>query len=160
VHQEELVGTVERALPAGLVGARVAVLGLAFKAGTNDVRRSPGLALAAQLRARGASVVGFDPVANTPAGQDDPELETADSAGDAARGADALVVATEWPEFGRLDWAALAGVMRGRVVLDTRRIASAQDVRSAGLTYLALGRASQAGAAGRAGPATRSGQVG
>jgi UDPglucose 6-dehydrogenase len=144
VHQGELVATVERALPRGLGGARVAVLGLAFKAGTNDVRRSPGIALAALLRSRGATVVGYDPVANGPATRDDPELETAPSAADAASGADAVVVATEWPEFAALDWATLAAGMRGTVVFDTRRVLPAEAVRAAGLTYVALGRATPA----------------
>ncbi len=148
VHQGEIVAAVGRALPRGLDGARVAVLGLAFKAGTNDVRRAPGIALASLLRSRGASVVGFDPVANAPARHADPALETAVSPAEAARGADAVVVATEWPEFADLDWRALAAVMRGTLVFDTRRIVAPDAVRDAGLDYVALGRAGEARRAG------------
>jgi UDPglucose 6-dehydrogenase len=138
-HQVELVATVGALLPNGLPGARVAVLGLAFKANTNDVRHSPALALVRELRAAGASVVGHDPVANAPARLADPELETADDAVAAARSADAVVVATEWPAFATLDWPALRAVMRGDLVYDTRRVLNRQRVESSGLRYRALG---------------------
>ncbi|HYK95361.1 MAG TPA: nucleotide sugar dehydrogenase [Candidatus Dormibacteraeota bacterium] len=141
-HQEALVSQVGELLPAGLDGARVGLLGLAFKANTDDVRRSPALALAAGLRQRGATVVGFDPVAAAAARAADPALLTAASAIQAAAGADGLVVATEWPEFGSLDWSRLAATMRGDLVYDVRRIVDAAAVRAAGLRYVALGRAS------------------
>jgi UDPglucose 6-dehydrogenase len=139
-HQEALVEAVGQALPNGLPGARVALLGLAFKANTNDVRRSPGLAIGQLLRDRGAGVVAYDPVASAPARQADPQLLIADSPEAAAAGADAVVIATEWPAFAELDWPLIARAMRGGLVFDTRRIASADEVEGAGLRYLALGR--------------------
>ena len=140
-HQEQIAQRLDDLLSGHLRGARVALLGLAFKAGTNDVRRSPALALAGLLRAAGAHVVAYDPVAAAPARLADPELETAKSSEDAVRDADAILIATEWAEFANLDWANLARLMRGNLVVDTRRIVDADAARLAGLTYVGLGRA-------------------
>jgi UDPglucose 6-dehydrogenase len=140
-HQQQLVSTVEQLLPRGLRQTKIAVLGLAFKANTDDVRHSPALTVARGLRARGAKVVGYDPVANDTARAADPELETAASAAEAIDGSDAVVVATEWPEFASLDWAALAATMRGDLVYDTRRTVAPDAVTAAGLRYVGLGRA-------------------
>ena len=138
-HQAGIVATVGSMLPKGLDGARVAVLGLAFKANTNDVRMSPGLALAHDLRAAGAHVIGYDPVANEAAQRADPALVVAPDPLSAARDADAIVIATEWPAFAALDWPAMKVAMRGDVVYDTRRIAHGAAARAAGLRYRALG---------------------
>ncbi len=143
-HREEIVTTLASYLPDGLPGARIALLGLAFKANTDDVRQSPALHLAAALRARGARAIGYDPVAERTARRADPDLETAPSAADAATEADAVLVVTEWREFGALDWAELAGRMRGDLVYDTRRCVDATAVRAAGLRYVPLGRAAVA----------------
>jgi len=140
VHQAEVVATVGRLLPMGLAGARVAILGLAFKAATDDVRHSPALALARELRSSGATVVGYDPVANDPARRADPDLETAADATAAAVDADAVVIATEWPEFATIDWGAIQAAMRGDLVYDTRRALRGDVVSAAGLRYRALGQ--------------------
>lgn len=139
-HQAAIAADVGRRLPGGLQGARVALLGLAFKANTGDVRFSPALSLARVLRARGASVIGHDPVASENATRVDPELVTAPTAALAIEGADAVLLATEWAEYGNLDWAALAPTMRGDLVYDTRRTLSGRSVRNAGLRYVPLGR--------------------
>jgi UDPglucose 6-dehydrogenase len=139
-HQGQLVESLGAMLPGGLPGARVAVLGLAFKAHTNDVRHSPALALAAELRAAGATVVGHDPVANDAARRADPQLQTADNPVAAATGADAVLVATEWPAFAALDWDAIRRAMRGDVVYDSRRVLRPDAVVAAGLRYRALGK--------------------
>jgi UDPglucose 6-dehydrogenase len=140
-HQQQLVSTVEQLLPRGLRQTKIAVLGLAFKANTDDVRHSPALTVARGLRARGARVVGYDPVANDTARAADPELETAASAAAAIDGSDAVVIATEWQEFTSLDWATLAATMRGDLVYDTRRTVVPDAVTAAGLRYVGLGRA-------------------
>jgi UDPglucose 6-dehydrogenase len=140
-HQHALLEHLSARLGRPLGGARIALLGLAFKANTDDVRRSPALALAAGLRERGAMVIGYDPVANATALAADPTLETAGSVEDALQDADAVLVATEWNEFAELDWAKLARRMRGDLVYDSRRRLDPERVRAAGLRYVALGRA-------------------
>ena len=124
----------------GLEGARIALLGLAFKANTDDVRVSPALAIAAALRAGGAAVVGTDPRAGESARRADPDLEVVATPGDAAAGADAVLIATEWPEYADLDWSGIAGAMRGDLVYDTRAVVDPAAVRAAGLRLERLGR--------------------
>jgi UDPglucose 6-dehydrogenase len=141
VHQAEIARTIASRLPDGAAGARVALLGLSFKANTGDVRNSPALALARELRALGAAVAGYDPVAGPAAQAADPALDVVDGIGAAAAGADALVVVTEWEAFRHLDWASLARAMRGKLVYDSRRIVDAAAVRAADLEYVGLGRA-------------------
>jgi UDPglucose 6-dehydrogenase len=123
-----------------LSGIRIAVLGLAFKAGTDDVRESPALAIARLLREAGASVVGHDPQASGAARRADPALEVAPDVAAAAAGADAVVVATEWPEYRSLDWSPIAAAMRGDLVYDARNIVDAKAVHAAGLRLETLGR--------------------
>jgi UDPglucose 6-dehydrogenase len=140
-----LLDGLERAAGRPLAGMHVALLGLTFKAGTDDLRESPAIRLGQALLARGARVVAFDPVsaaagtallaALAPGG----DVVSAPSATAACDGADAVVVATEWPEFATLDWAAVAPTMTGDVVVDGRRIVDLGAARAAGLRVLALG---------------------
>lgn len=139
VHQAEIARTIAARLPSGPENARIALLGLAFKANTGDIRNSPALALARELRSLGANVVGYDPVAELPSSALD--LEAVPTVVNATTGADAVVVVTEWSEFADLDWPTLARAMRGRLVYDTRRIVDAGAVRAAGLDYAGLGQA-------------------
>ena len=142
IHQRAIVRRLEDLLggDGALSGKRIALLGLAFKANTDDVRESPALALARFMRARGASVAGYDPQAGENARRADGELVVADDVATAVTDADAVVVATEWPAFAALDWRELAACLRGDLVYDTRNVAAADDVRGAGLRYEALGR--------------------
>ena len=87
-----------------LVGKKVALLGLAFKAETDDMREASSLVLAARLQADGASVRAYDPIAEEQARKLMPGVEMASSALEAVDGADAIVLVTEWPEFANLDW--------------------------------------------------------
>jgi UDPglucose 6-dehydrogenase len=126
--------------PGGLEGCRIALLGLSFKANTDDVRESPALSLARYMREAGATVVGTDPRAIAKARRADPELLTEDSVQAAVAGADAVLVATEWRDFATLDWVDLATRMDGDLVYDTRDIVPGDIVRAAGLRYASLGR--------------------
>jgi UDPglucose 6-dehydrogenase len=123
-----------------LVGKRVALLGLAFKPDTDDMREASSLVLASRLDGEGASVVAFDPVAQGVARELLPGVEMAGSAMDALEAADAAVLVTEWPEFAELDWAAVAKRMANPLLVDGRNFLDPATVRAAGITYEAIGR--------------------
>ena len=123
-----------------LVGRRVALLGLAFKANTDDMREASSLVLASRLQGEGASVRAYDPIAEEEARKRMTGVEFADSALGAVDGADAAILVTEWPEFAELDWNAAAAAMRGRIVIDGRNFADRDAVEAAGFTYEGIGR--------------------
>ncbi|HEX6586414.1 MAG TPA: UDP-glucose/GDP-mannose dehydrogenase family protein [Solirubrobacterales bacterium] len=125
-----------------LVGKRVALLGLAFKPDTDDMREASSLVLAARLEGEGASVTAFDPVAEERAHELLPNVEMASSALDALEGADAAVLVTEWPEFAELDWSEVAKRMANPLIVDGRNFLDPDAVRAAGITYEAIGRPS------------------
>lgn len=126
-----------------VAGRLAAVLGLTFKAGTDDLRESPALRLAARLAARGARLAAWDPVATEPGTADlaarGIAVRAATSAADACAGADLVVVATEWPELRVLDWGAVAAVMPGRTILDARAIVDRRAAAEAGFATIVLG---------------------
>ena len=124
----------------GLVGKNIALLGLAFKPNTDDMREASSLVLSARLQADGASVSAYDPVAEEEARRLMPGLRYADSALDAVRDADAVVLVTEWPEFLELDWRQVGQAMRGRVVIDGRNALDGAALTAAGLIYEGIGR--------------------
>jgi UDPglucose 6-dehydrogenase len=121
-------------------GRRVAVLGASFKPGSDDVRDSPGLDVAAALHRRGVAVRVHDPVAVPAARRVRPELDYAGSVLDACAAADVVLLATEWPQFRELDPAAVAAVVARPVVVDTRHALPVDAWRAAGWRYVAPGR--------------------
>jgi UDPglucose 6-dehydrogenase len=121
-----------------LRGKRVALLGLAFKPDTDDMREAPSLVLAGRLLAEGADVCAWDPVVT---GHDLHGVETAVSPEAAAAGADAVVVVTEWPQLAEVEWAAVAETMRTPVVIDGRNFLDPEQMRTAGFQYEGIGRA-------------------
>jgi UDPglucose 6-dehydrogenase len=125
-----------------LVGKRVALLGLAFKPDTDDMREASSLVLAARLEGEGAKVAAFDPVAATKAAELLPGVQMAGSALEALDGTDAAVLVTEWPEFATLDWAEVAKRMANPLLVDGRNFLDPEAVRAAGITYEAIGRPS------------------
>jgi UDPglucose 6-dehydrogenase len=127
-----------------LEGKRIAIFGLAFKAGTDDVRGAPALELVRRLMSEGAEVVAWDPMAGEAAKQEIPELQLASDPAEAASGAHCVVVCTEWPELRELDLAELRSSMAYPVVVDGRNALDADLVRKAGLTYLSVGRGAEA----------------
>ena len=139
-RKARMVERVERQLGGDLSGKRIAVLGLAFKPNTDDMRDAPSLPLIAGLQQRGASVAAFDPVARHQAEQLLEGVEFAPDAYAAASGADALVIVTEWDEFRALDLAKLAASMRGRALIDLRNVYDRDEATRAGLSYQGVGR--------------------
>jgi len=125
-----------------LDGRVIAVLGLAFKPNTDDMREASSLVLAARLQADGATVRAYDPIAEEQARKLMVGVDFADSAFEALDGADAAVIVTEWPEFSEIDWQAAASRMAGRLVVDGRNCVDPRGVTGAGLLYEGIGRAS------------------
>jgi UDPglucose 6-dehydrogenase len=123
-----------------LVGKEVALLGLAFKPNTDDMREASSLVLAGRLQADGARVRAYDPVAEKAARGLMQGVEFSDSALAAVDGADAAVLVTEWPEFAELEWAEVASRMRGDLVIDGRNALQPERVLAAGLAYEGIGR--------------------
>jgi UDPglucose 6-dehydrogenase len=123
-----------------LAGKRVALLGLAFKPNTDDMREASSLVLSARLQGEGATVVAYDPVAEGVAAELLPSAELRDSAAEALEGADAVILVTEWPEFAELDWQELAGRMANPLVVDGRNFLDPERMRAAGFTYEGIGR--------------------
>jgi UDPglucose 6-dehydrogenase len=133
-------------LAAGLLdghlrGRPVAVLGAAFKAGSDDVRDSPALDVATTLAARGAEVRVYDPRAGANVRRTRPQLHVASSTEDAVTGADLVLVLTDWPEFASLDPVGLSGLARTSKVIDGRLVLDPAKWRAAGWQVHALGRA-------------------
>ncbi len=121
-------------------GKRVAVWGAAFKPDTDDVRDSPALDVAAQIRLQGAQVTVYDPHANATAAKTQPTLAFADSALEAADGAHVLLHLTEWAEFREIDPAAVAARVAAKHIVDGRNALDPDAWERAGWTYRALGR--------------------
>ncbi|MBA3561806.1 MAG: UDP-glucose/GDP-mannose dehydrogenase family protein [Actinobacteria bacterium] len=138
LQKRRVVGKLERRL-GSLRGKRIALLGLAFKPGTDDMREAPSLVLAGRLQAEGAEVSAWDPVAD-PTGQLD-GVAIAGSALEALEGADAAVIVTEWPELRDLDWAEAGARMRNRLVVDGRNMLDPATLRAHGFEYEGIGRA-------------------
>jgi UDPglucose 6-dehydrogenase len=136
---ERTVVKLERAMGA-LSGRVVAVLGLAFKPNTDDIRDAPALAIIQRLIDRGASIRAHDPIANAAAAAVLGGVTFCDDMYEAVAGADAILLATEWNEFRMLDFGHCAEAMRGDVIFDGRNIFDAQKVRAAGLRYIGVGR--------------------
>lgn len=122
-------------------GKRIAVLGLAFKAGTSDVRRSPGVALANILSHNGAIVTAYDPRANHEAKSDlRNNIYMHEDIESTIKDADAVLIATDWIEFTTYDPAELAKNMRGKLLVDCMNAISRRKIENAGLTYIGVGR--------------------
>ncbi len=145
LQKRRVIGKLEKHL-GSLVGRRIALLGLAFKPNTDDMRDASSLVLSARLQAAGAFVVAYDPVAEDEARHLMHGVEFADDALDAAQGADAVVLVTEWDEFKQLDLAALAGAMKGDVLIDGRNALDPAAAVRAGLRYEGIGRPAPAAA--------------
>jgi UDPglucose 6-dehydrogenase len=140
LQKRRTIGKLQKHL-GSLVGKEIALLGVAFKPDTDDIREATSLVLAARLQGEGANVRVYDPVALDNAREMLGGTKVADSALDALDGADAAVLVTEWPEFADLDWAGeVKSRMRMPVVIDGRNFLDASALREAGFTYEGVGR--------------------
>jgi UDPglucose 6-dehydrogenase len=142
LQKRRVMGKLNKHL-GSLVGKEVALLGLAFKPNTDDMREASSLVLSARLQAAGARVRAYDPVAEDEARKLIQGVDFKTSAADAIDGADAVVLVTEWPEFGELDFGEVAGAMRGTLVVDGRNFLDPDAVIAAGLSYEGVGRAAR-----------------
>jgi UDPglucose 6-dehydrogenase len=147
-QRQRMVDKVRRACgrdDGDLTGITVAALGLTFKAGTDDLRESPALAIIGDLRRAGAHVRAFDPTTRADLSPQQADalagIELAADLDDVAVDADVICVFTEWPDFAKVDLGALAAAARpGAVVVDTRNLLEPDLVREAGLGYDGVGR--------------------
>jgi UDPglucose 6-dehydrogenase len=137
LQKRRVIGKLQRHL-GSLRGKRVALLGLAFKPGTDDMREAPSLVLAGRLLAEGAHVSAWDPVADGRVLLDGADIAV--SALEALEGADAAVLVTEWPELRDLDWEEAGRRMRNRVLVDGRNLLDAAALRALGFVYEGIGR--------------------
>jgi UDPglucose 6-dehydrogenase len=139
-QRQRVVAKVVAACGGSVAGRRLGVLGLAFKAGTGDVRQSPAVAVARLLVEAGAELVAHDPVV----GGDEPLLpegvQVVEDPYQVAKDAAGLVVLTEWPQYRSLDWEHIAQVMAQPVVVDGRNLLDPDTLRRAGLTWHGIGR--------------------
>jgi UDPglucose 6-dehydrogenase len=134
------VAKIQRALNGKLAKRRIAVLGLAFKPGTDDVRQAASIDVIRHLEDLGATVVATDPVAIANARPLLPFTRLVDDPYACVAGADAVVVVTEWPEYLDLDWSRVAGLVRRHLVVDGRNCLSAESLVELGFTYMGVGR--------------------
>jgi UDPglucose 6-dehydrogenase len=139
-HKQMMVRKIRAALGGSIAGKRIGVLGLAFKANTDDMRDAPALTIVPQLIAEGAEVKAYDPEAFDQARQVLPDLALAPDVESAVADTDAVVILTEWSEFRGIPWRKLAPTMRRPLIVDLRNIYDPQDVVRQGLEYVPLGR--------------------
>jgi UDPglucose 6-dehydrogenase len=139
LQKRRVVGKLEKHL-GSMIGKRVALLGLAFKPDTDDMREASSLVLAARLQGEGAEVVAYDPVAAERAASLLSSVEMATSAMEALDGADAAVLVTEWSELAELDWSAAAERMARPLIVDGRNFLDPDALVKAGFEYEGIGR--------------------
>lgn len=139
-RRQRVIDLVKESLGGSAYRRRVTVLGLAFKPDSDDIRDSPALDVAVQLHGLGAEVVAWDPQAVENARAAHPQLSFASGLDEALAGAEAVVLATEWPQFRALDPVETAAAVASRIVVDGRNVLDPQAWREAGWTYRGLGR--------------------
>jgi UDPglucose 6-dehydrogenase len=139
LQKRRTIGKLQKHL-GSLVGKEIALLGVAFKPDTDDIREATSLVLAGRLQSEGAHVRVYDPIASGRARDLLSGAKVCESATDALDGADAAVLVTEWPEFRELDWDAAKSSMRQPLVVDGRNFLDGDLLQKAGFTYEGVGR--------------------
>jgi len=143
-RKSAMVQKIVAACGGSVRGKRLAVLGLAFKPNTDDMREAPSLSILPVLAAEGADVRAYDPAATTEARKLLPEVTTEADPYACIEGADALVILTEWDQFRALDLDRVRAILRKPVVIDLRNVYKPDDMAARGFTYVSIGRPARA----------------
>ncbi|GAB5467867.1 MAG: UDP-glucose/GDP-mannose dehydrogenase family protein [Rhodospirillales bacterium] len=149
IRKRRMADRVVEACCGSVDGKRIAILGVAFKGGTDDTRESPALVILPLLQELGATLVAYDPAAMEMAARQLPGVQWAEDSCAALRGADAAVIVTEWEDFAKLDLKAVAAALKHPLLIDLRNLFSPQEAVAAGLDYFSIGRPPARGAVGR-----------
>ncbi|WP_321488102.1 UDP-glucose/GDP-mannose dehydrogenase family protein [uncultured Hyphomonas sp.] len=139
-RKKAMAGKVIAAMGGDVSGKTIGVLGLAFKQNTDDMRDAPSLDILPALQAAGATIKAYDPEAMTEASHLLTDIQFAKNAYEAAEGADALVIVTEWDQFRALDLERIKAALKSNVVVDLRNIYSPEDMAAKGFAYTSIGR--------------------
>lgn len=139
-HKHMMVNKIRQAVGGRASDKNIGVLGLAFKANTDDMRDSPALTILPALIHEGAHLTAFDPEASKNAEALMPKLRSVSEPAQVFENADAVVIMTEWPEFAYLNWAEIKNTMRNPVIVDLRNILDPQEMIESGYDYISLGR--------------------
>lgn len=139
-QKQSLLPKIQKLLGEDLSDKKIALLGLAFKPKTDDMREAPSLTIVKQLQDRGAEVLAYDPVAQEQASKLLSDVKYFDNIEKMVKGVDCVVIATEWEEFTKLDWAKIKGLVKGANLVDGRNCLDRDKMKEMGWNYLAMGR--------------------
>ncbi|WP_044749194.1 UDP-glucose dehydrogenase family protein [Bacillus alveayuensis] len=128
------------AFAGNIAGKKIAVLGLAFKPNTDDMRDAPSVDIIPILQQKGANVLAYDPVASENAKKVIPDLQVAENLTEALKGANAVLILTDWPQFKEIDLNELSRLLEEKVVIDGRNIFDLQQMEEHGFYYASIGR--------------------
>ena len=127
-------------LGGSLKGKKLAVLGLTYKAGTDDIRNSPSIELIKYLRENEADIIAFDPEGMKNAHKYFDNLLCANSAIEAIDDSDAIIIITEWDEFKKINYGNAKTIMKNPVIIDLRNILASNEIKKLGFEYYSIGR--------------------
>jgi UDPglucose 6-dehydrogenase len=137
---KQMINKITKAVSGHIRGKKFAILGLTYKAGTDDLRNSPAIELTNCLKENGAEIVAYDPRGMPSVPKYFDRLELAESATDAAKGADAIIIATEWPEFKEINFRELKNLLKTPVIIDLRNILDSKTLKEQGYNYFSIGK--------------------
>jgi UDPglucose 6-dehydrogenase len=137
---KQMINKITKAVSGHIRGKKFAILGLTYKAGTDDLRNSPAIELTNCLKDNGAEIVAYDPRGMPSVPKYFDRLELAESATDAAKGADAIIIATEWPEFKEINFRELKNLLKTPVIIDLRNILDSKTLKEQGYNYFSIGK--------------------
>lgn len=140
-RKRSMADKIVSAVGGDIRGKTIAILGLAFKPDTDDMRESPAIDIIESLQAKGAKIRAYDPEAMGEAAKILSDIDYCNDAYDCARGADVLCVVTEWDKFKALDFVHLKDLLKANVFVDLRNVYVPDDVRAYGFEYVSIGRA-------------------